>query len=75
MSFHSLEHRIVHQVFNAQVMKDRETEVTPDLIDSRHLYMWYSDRRAIKPTQTEIESNPKARSAEITVARKVAVYK
>lgn len=69
ITFHSLEHNIVHQVFNTKAMIDKETLVTPDLLKAQP-HLWKCDRKVIKPSVEEINANPKSRSAQMRTAYK-----
>ena len=71
ITFHSLEHRIVNQVLNSTVLKHRETGVTQDMIRTSLDYRWKSDGKVIKPSQTEIDGNSRARSAQLRTAQKL----
>lgn len=75
VTFHSLEHRIVNQVFNNEAMRNKETEVTPDLRESAMLYRWSSDGNVIRPSNTELEYNPRVRSAQLRTALKLASFR
>ena len=72
ISFHSLEHNIVYQVFNTKRALTQESLVTPDIVHSQ-LFPWKCDRRVVKPSSEEISQNPRARSAELRHACKIAV--
>lgn len=73
VSFHSLEHNIVYQVFSTKTVAQQETLITSDLIDNR-LFPWKFDRVVTKPSAEEISTNPRSRSAELRVAYKRAVH-
>ena len=74
ITFHSLEHNIVHQVFNAGYVLNRLTLVSPDLQQTALLYPWKCNRTVIKADEQEIADNPKSRSAQLRLAYKMAIH-
>lgn len=72
ISFHSLEHKIVHQVFGGDLIRHKETPVADD--NESDLYTWHTDFNAIKPSENELEKNPKSRSAQLRTAEKRVTY-
>ena len=71
ISYHSLEDRIVKQVF---VEAAKGCDCPPDLpvcVCGRSPVLRIVTRRAIAPAAGEIESNPRARSARLRVAEKL----
>lgn len=71
ISFHSLEHTIVHQTFNARSALRKEVPFTDDLSTTELMFPWKTDSFIpIKPSDEEIKSNPRSRSAELRVAVK-----
>jgi 16S rRNA (cytosine1402-N4)-methyltransferase len=71
ISFHSLEDRIVKQFFRTQAVGDnfpRGLPVTADQMRPRLRLIG----KASYPTETEVSANPRARSAVMRVAEKLA---
>lgn len=71
ITFHSLEDRIVKHSFR-QMEKDCECPPgTPVCICDKQQKVKVVTRRAIKPSEGEVEGNPRARSAKLRVAERV----
>lgn len=68
ISFHSLEHRIVQQVFGGDTVRLKQTPVIED--GESGLYTWHTDFTVIKPDEKEIERNPRSRSAQLRTGQK-----
>ncbi len=72
ISFHSLEDRIVKEYFR-QESKDRLNPPYERLYDvERRATLKELTRKPITPTDVETEANPRARSAKLRVAEKIA---
>ena len=70
ISFHSLEDRMVKRFFRNHSRLDPNLSKLPNL-NSEHLIDCKIVARRIKPTQNEINVNPRARSAVLRVVEKV----
>jgi len=67
-SYHSLEDRLVKEAFN----KEEGNTTNESVIYGRKQKVWHSvTNKAIVPTEEELNSNPRARSAKLRVALKV----
>jgi 16S rRNA (cytosine1402-N4)-methyltransferase len=72
ISFHSLEDRIVKRFMATQARGDPAYAGLPDIpVEARPILRLVG--RLIRPTQREVESNPRARSAKLRVAEKLEV--
>ena len=72
ISFHSLEDRIVKRFMATQVRGDPAYAGLPDIpVEARPTLRLVS--RLIRPTQSEVVSNPRARSAKLRVAEKLRI--
>jgi 16S rRNA (cytosine1402-N4)-methyltransferase len=73
ISFHSLEDRMVKEFFRFQENPCTCPRDLPQCVCGRKPVLERITRKAIKPTENEIETNPRARSARLRAARKLAV--
>ena len=73
ISFHSLEDRMVKEFFRLQENPCTCPRDFPQCVCGRKPVLERITRKAIKPTENEIETNPRARSARLRAARKLAV--
>jgi len=73
ISFHSLEDRMVKEFFRLQENPCTCPRELPQCVCGRKPMLERITRKAIKPTEYEIETNPRARSARMRAARKLAV--
>ncbi len=73
ISFHSLEDRMVKEFFRLQENPCTCPRDLPQCVCGRKPVLERITRKAIKPTENEIETNPRARSARLRAARKLAV--
>lgn len=72
ISFHSLEDRIVKRFFHREA---RDCICAPDVpvcVCDHHKRLELLSRKPIRPTEEEMEKNPRARSARLRVAKKIA---
>ena len=73
ISFHSLEDRMVKEFFRSQENPCTCPRDLPQCVCGRKPVLERITRKAIKPTENEIATNPRARSARLRAARKLAV--
>jgi 16S rRNA (cytosine1402-N4)-methyltransferase len=73
ISFHSLEDRMVKEFFRLQENPCTCPKDLPMCVCGKRPVLERITRKAIKPTENEIETNPRARSARLRAARKLAV--
>ena len=73
ISFHSLEDRLVKEFFRSQENPCTCPRDLPQCVCGRKPVLERITRKAIKPTENETETNPRARSARLRAARKLAV--
>jgi len=73
ISFHSLEDRMVKEFFRTQEDPCTCPRNLPQCVCGRKPTLERITRKAIKPTEDEIKTNPRARSARLRAARKLAV--
>jgi 16S rRNA (cytosine1402-N4)-methyltransferase len=73
ISFHSLEDRIVKEFFRLQENPCTCPRDFPQCVCGREPVLERITRKAIKPTEDELQTNPRARSARLRAARKLAV--
>ncbi|MDB6061831.1 MAG: rRNA ((1402)-N(4))-methyltransferase [Verrucomicrobiaceae bacterium] len=71
ISFHSLEDRLVKRFIRTQVRGDELPAYIPVTADQMHVRM-RSLGKAIQPSEQEVAVNPRARSAVLRIAEKVA---
>ena len=72
ISFHSLEDRIVKRFMASQAKGDPVYAGLPDIpVEARPIMRLVG--RLIRPTQSEVEANPRSRSAKLRVAEKLGV--
>ena len=72
ISFHSLEDRIVKRFMASQAKGDPVYAGLPDIpVEARPIMRLVG--KLIRPTQSEVDSNPRARSAKLRVAEKLGV--
>jgi 16S rRNA (cytosine1402-N4)-methyltransferase len=72
ISFHSLEDRMVKEFFRLQENPCTCPKDLPLCVCGKKPVLERITRKAIKPTENEIETNPRARSARLRAARKLA---
>lgn len=72
ISFHSLEDRIVKDTFNSYKKGCVCPPKIPKCICGRKKVLEVVTKKPVVPSQKEIENNPRARSAKLRVAEKVA---
>ncbi|TFH64913.1 MAG: 16S rRNA (cytosine(1402)-N(4))-methyltransferase RsmH [Candidatus Zixiibacteriota bacterium] len=73
ISFHSLEDRMVKEFFRLQENPCTCPRGLPVCVCGRKPVLERITRKAIKPTENEIETNSRARSARLRAARRLAV--
>ncbi|MGZ8252249.1 MAG: 16S rRNA (cytosine(1402)-N(4))-methyltransferase RsmH [Methylophilaceae bacterium] len=73
ISFHSLEDRIVKRFIQSEVQRDDLPANFPVRAKDLPQPRMTAVSRAIKPSQTEVDRNPRARSAVMRVAERTAV--
>ena len=71
ISFHSLEDRMVKRFIRRQVQGDSLPRSVP-VTEAQMQRRMKNIGRAVKPSQVEVEANPRARSAVMRVAEKIA---
>ena len=71
ISFHSLEDRMVKRFIRRQVKGDSLPRSVP-VTEAQMQRRMKNIGRAVKPSQVEVEANPRARSAVMRVAEKIA---
>ncbi|MFH1184630.1 MAG: 16S rRNA (cytosine(1402)-N(4))-methyltransferase RsmH [Chloroflexota bacterium] len=71
ISFHSLEDRIVKQFFRQQSKDLINPPYMQEYEVERHASLQEVNRKPIVPTEAEVRSNPRARSARLRVAEKI----
>ena len=72
VSFHSLEDKLVKEYFNHKSGKKwRSSRHNPELSDTGQITLKIITKKAIKPDNIEIASNPRCRSARLRVAEKI----
>jgi 16S rRNA (cytosine1402-N4)-methyltransferase len=72
ISFHSLEDRMVKEFFRSQENPCTCPRELPQCVCGKKPVLKRLTRKAIKPTEDEIETNPRARSARLRAACKLA---
>ena len=72
VSFHSLEDRPVKEFFRARSGGDRGSRHLPDREDRGQPTFVLVHRRALRPSESEIAANPRARSARLRAAERTA---
>ena len=73
LSYHSLEHRVVKQVFQTASKDCISPLKLPICPCQRQPMLKVLTRKGIRPQQTDIDQNPRARSATLRVAEKLDV--
>ena len=72
VSFQSLEDRIVKDFFNPHSGKRwRSSRHYPELVDSGSITFKIITKKPLRPSDTEINLNPRSRSAKLRVAQKI----
>ena len=72
VSFQSLEDRIVKDFFNHQSGKRwRSSRHYPELVDSGSITFKIITKKPLRPSDSEINFNPRSRSAKLRVAQKI----
>ena len=71
ITFHSLEDRIVKRFLKEKSRSYEETPRWPNSVPNPNRIFELLTRKAILPTEDEIEKNPRARSAKLRVAEKL----
>tara|TARA_B100000029_G_C17595732_1_gene964068 strand:- start:1475 stop:2428 length:954 start_codon:yes stop_codon:yes gene_type:complete len=75
VSFHSLEDKLVKEYFNHKSGKKwRSSRHNPEPSDTGQITLKIITKKAIKPDNIEIASNPRCRSARLRVAEKIMDY-
>ena len=71
VSFHSLEDRIVKDFFNHKSGKRwRSSRHYPELVDEGSITLNLITKKPIRPSEREINNNPRSRSAKLRVGEK-----
>jgi len=73
LSYHSLEHRIVKQVFGAGTRECIGPVDLPICVCERRAILTLPKKRTIRPDADEIADNPRARSATLRIAQRLDV--
>ena len=74
VSFHSLEDRLVKDFFNHNSGKRwRSSRHYPELADDGPITLKLITKKPIRPSDLEINNNPRSRSARLRVAEKVSI--
>ncbi len=73
LSYHSLEDRIVKNYFRTESSGCQCPPALPVCVCGRERILRILTRRPIRPSATEIHRNPRARSARLRVAERIAV--
>jgi 16S rRNA (cytosine1402-N4)-methyltransferase len=71
ISFHSLEDRIVKQFFREQGKDQLNQPYMKEYEVERKASIREVNRKPIGPSETEVRSNPRARSARLRIAEKI----
>ena len=72
VSFQSLEDKIVKDFFNHHSGKRwRSSRHYPELVDSGSITFKIITKKPLRPSDTEINLNPRSRSAKLRVAQKI----
>jgi len=72
ITFHSLEHKIVYQSFQADDARMKDRPICDDPTNYR--FPWLSASDSIMCSKQEALDNPRARSAQLRVAQKQPVF-
>ena len=71
ITFHSLEDRIVKNIFKEKVMVDKKVQGLPNIPEEYLPSFKLVVNKAIKPSEEEIKNNPRSRSAKLRVIEKI----
>ena len=71
ISFHSLEDRLVKEFFNKESRDCICPPRTPICICNHHASLRLINRKVIKPSHIELQTNPRSRSAKMRVAERI----
>ncbi len=71
ITFHSLEDRIVKNIFKEYSTVDKKVKGLPIIPDEFKPKLKLITRKAIEPTKEEIENNNRSRSAKLRIAQKI----
>ncbi|MBQ2640184.1 MAG: 16S rRNA (cytosine(1402)-N(4))-methyltransferase RsmH [Bacilli bacterium] len=71
ITFHSLEDRIVKNIFKEKVAVDKRVQGLPDIPDEYLPNFKLVINKAIKPSKEELSNNPRSRSAKLRVIEKI----
>ena len=71
ITFHSLEDRIVKNIFKEKTMVDKKVQGLPNIPEEYLPSFKLAINKAIKPSKDEIENNNRARSAKLRVIEKI----
>lgn len=72
ISYHSLEDRIVKQLFRRESSDCICSHETPECICNHAATLRLIDRKVRRPTKAEVEENPRSRSARLRVAERLS---
>ena len=71
ITFHSLEDRIVKNIFKEKTLVDKRVQGLPNIPEEYLPSFKLVINKAIKPSLEEIENNPRSRSAKLRVIEKI----
>ena len=71
ITFHSLEDRIIKNIFKEKVMVDKVIKGLPNIPDEYLPDFKLVNNKAIVPTKEELENNPRARSAKLRIIERI----
>ena len=71
ISYHSLEDRIIKSFFNGEAATCVCPPSLPVCVCGQTPRLKIINRRVIKPSEEEVQSNPRSRSAKLRVAQRI----
>ena len=71
ISFHSLEDRIVKNIFKERTYIDEKIKGLPNISEDLLPDYEIVNRKVITPSKEELERNPRSRSAKLRVIRRI----
>ena len=71
ITFHSLEDRIIKNIFKEKVKIDKVIKGLPNIPDEYLPDFKLVNNKAIKPTEDELKRNPRARSAKLRIIERI----